>query len=338
MALVLAAQQGATAKDAQVGASFTAALEALVERSDGFATPSNDVSPSSDDGHDTAAEAQHVGGVIGLQQVMASDPTRQRVVITVLSTYITTHGMSGRNHGRSGAQDQNSYWLPTPDDCPMPPGRPDNSAPYPEVVAAMAALGSRDIFADHLPGRVVLGGTCLRNLDLGGQRALFVNADMAGTSLRGARLQNADFSGIVGISLSLISATLDGSRFSGADLRAANLAHATLAGSDLSRAWLAGVDLSGADLSQANLAGARLGATDTGRRGAYCPNPPFACWQLGPADLSGADLSGVDLRTADIGGVDLSRAAVLHNTVLTPAQAAAQSLTAQQRAEIIVAN
>ncbi len=121
-------------------------------------------------------------------------------------------------------------------------------------------------------------------------------ATMAGLSVRGVTLGEANLSG----------ANLSGARLSDAYLMAVNLSKADLSGAFLSEASLnhanlSGANLGGAFLTLANLSGANL--TEASLRMAYLNGA-----NLIEADLSGAVLWGADLNLAKLSGAKLSGA------------------------------
>jgi len=141
------------------------------------------------------------------------------------------------------------------------------------------------------------------------------------------------------------AANLSGTRLVKADLQEADLSHALMSGADLSDATLDGtslchVDLSGARLDRASLVSANLeGAHFTGaslvRASLKHANATAAVFQR--ADLSDADLSDAILRYADLSAVNAPRAdlsrADLRNADLCRAQLDKSSLVLAQLQE-----
>jgi phospholipase C len=107
--------------------------------------------------------------------------------------------------------------------------------------------------------------------------------DLAGTSLDGQNLKDANFSGA-----EADNAGLRGVNLQGGFLENASLTGATLQGSNLKDADLRDADLQGASFGGANLDGADLSGAN-----------------LGGADLKGSNLNGVDLTKANLAGADL---------------------------------
>lgn len=101
--------------------------------------------------------------------------------------------------------------------------------------------------------------------------------------------------------ISLMDVDLAGITLQGAFLAEADLRGAGLAGADLSGCYLRGADLRGADLRGARLTGAFLNAADF--RGADLREA-----DLSRAELRGANLVGADLREADLDGARLDGA------------------------------
>ena len=81
-----------------------------------------------------------------------------------------------------------------------------------------------------------------------GERATFIDANLANSNLTGADLRHADLSGTY-----LVRANLADADLSYANLRRAELPYANLTGVDLRGSDLTGADLSAADLTEANL-------------------------------------------------------------------------------------
>ncbi len=129
--------------------------------------------------------------------------------------------------------------------------------------------------------------------------------------LSGARLIDADLSG-----LDLAGANLRGAELSRAQLADANLLAADLTDAILFDANLSGAELSGANLSGANLGSARLRCAGLGRTNLTRANLKSAELQgatlteanLTEADLWMANLSDVRMRDANLTRADLTRA------------------------------
>lgn len=113
--------------------------------------------------------------------------------------------------------------------------------------------------------------------------AKLIQADLSGIDLSGTDLSQAN----------LIGADLRRSDLSGANLSEACLVEANLRKADLSGANLSGANLNEATLEEANLSGANLSGA----------NLSETC--LIGANLTGADLSGADLSGAHLDGANL---------------------------------
>ncbi|MEM7305107.1 MAG: pentapeptide repeat-containing protein [Planctomycetota bacterium] len=137
----------------------------------------------------------------------------------------------------------------------------------------------------------------------------FTLADLTGSSLLGAKLDNAVFSQIVAPELLLAGASLELARIDDAVLTSV-----VLDGAQARGAYLVGSDMRGAHASDVDLSLARLNDCD-----------------LSGADLSGAILTGANLISADLSGADLTNAdltdAVLINTSLEGAMLSGADLT-----------
>jgi uncharacterized protein YjbI with pentapeptide repeats len=132
-------------------------------------------------------------------------------------------------------------------------------------------------------------GEDLAGIDL--RQAVLVESCLLGTSLRGARLDGADFARAVaggavfddckGRDARFAKSELTEARFVGADLTGATFLKATLESASFERATLDGALLDGANCTSARFVAATLRLASLSR-----------------ADLSGADLSGADLTGA----------------------------------------
>ncbi len=129
-------------------------------------------------------------------------------------------------------------------------------------------------------------------------------------ALRGARLVEADLSGLDLAGLDLGGADLSGSDLRGANLSGSRLARAVLFGAHLDGAELLGSDLGGANLEGCSAEGAGFGGADLGEarlsRARLC-NATFTKATLAGAKLDCSDLRGARLLEADLSGADLTR-------------------------------
>lgn len=105
-------------------------------------------------------------------------------------------------------------------------------------------------------GRAVLAGAKLDDADLSG--VSLAGADLTGASLRGANLAGADLTGASLVRAHLEGATLTRARLVKADLSAAHLHDVDFTSADLSGALLHQDDLTGVDFRDARLFGARI--------------------------------------------------------------------------------
>ena len=198
-------------------------------------------------------QAQHLGGIYGLQSVMQEDASRQPAVVSVLASFIEAHQ-------RTDAQDHDSYWRQPPGGCPPAPGFALNSAPPAEVQSAFAVLAHRDPGSDDPDAQLELSTACLGYLPAAG--AKMPRTRLTGADLKDAQLSRADLFGINGISLNLSGSSIEQANLAEADLRAATLSGQVDArNAFLTKARLGGADLSGINLEGADLTGAILSAS-----------------------------------------------------------------------------
>lgn len=172
-----------------------------------------------------------LGGIYALERIMHDSPPDQRTIVQVLSAFVRDH----------------------PPGFSPPPAAASAAKPPPtDVVAALTVLSQRNM-AD-------------------------VNSDLAD-------LSNTNFAGVnlVGLQLTL----------RGADLEDSNFTHAELAGEDFTHSDLSGADLSGADLTDADLSDSIIDNVDL--KGANLAGADLRSQSLDPAELAGADLTGAAL-------------------------------------------
>ena len=144
-----------------------------------------------------------------------------------------------------------------------------------------------------------IGGRSQAGLDCENENKKF-RLDLFGVNLRGARL--------------------DESNFSGANLRGADLAHATLRGANLSHADLSRADLNHAAIERANLSRAGLQhatlihirATQTDLSHAQLNNADWSHARLTHADLSYSQASGANLSHTMLHDANLSHIGASH--------------------------
>jgi uncharacterized protein YjbI with pentapeptide repeats len=168
---------------------------------------------------------------------------------------------------------------------------------------------------DHLQADLSL-------VDLRGQGACLIGAQLQGAKLMGARLQGVYFHNVQlqGANLTRVQlqrADLYGTPLQGATLSAAQLQEANLTGTQLQGAKLNGAQLQGAYLTRAHFREAilinanleRLAVTEDGEPG-----------QQRSADLTDADFRDADLSNAQLSTVNGLRAEMLAGAVLTNAK------------------
>ena len=146
-----------------------------------------------------------------------------------------------------------------------------------------------------------------------------MGANLTGVDLRGATLEDTDFSGAVLSQVDLTKADLQRANLSGATLIQTKLIEAVLTGVDLSgviltESNLTGASMAGAKLSGAHLSGATLSdvtLTDANLTGALLNTSNLTGASLKNANLSGASFIGADLASVDLSGSKLIGATLI---------------------------
>jgi hypothetical protein len=201
-----------------------------------------------------------LGGIFGLERVMADSLRDHETVVHVLAAFVGEHAPCPRD------EDPDTYvptweWLAPP--MPGSVSGTNHWRPAADIRAVLAVLGRRPPRAER--NRVDLTNADLRGADLGGSSLQHVNLsnsdlrEIHGTEadLQGAQLGLTDLRSSI-----LVNSNLRGSWLEGAYLRGALLFGAQLRDADLTSANLEGARLDGARLHGANLIGTRLGDVD----------------------------------------------------------------------------
>ncbi|GCA62273.1 hypothetical protein KIPB_002482 [Kipferlia bialata] len=180
-------------------------------------------------------------------------------------------------------------------------------------------MGGWDMTDVSLQG-VVLAGikgtrTWLCGVDLSGQDftgTIFRRVDITGCDMNNCVLDNASFSGVIGLTVTHLraAASLSGVSLAGIDISRCILSGLDLRDSDLTKCTFTNTNLKGCNLCNAVLTGAR-GLTKTqlqSLEGKTLAGLDLRCVK----DMTGVDLTGYDLSQANLSGCNLSGANLSH--------------------------
>jgi len=198
-----------------------------------------------------------LGGIYALQRIMQDSPRDQPSVVAVLCAFVRDHA---------------SNVVGTPGSIP--------AHPRTDIQAALTVVGSRDAAHDGTSTVIDLSSTALvgasfarlnfstadfSDADL--ENANFFLANIQATIFIGARLVDADISGVNGDGALVGDADLTGAVAGGASFPSAAFTRSDLTNADFSGADLRGANLSEANLTNTDFAGADLSGVIRNERG-----------------------------------------------------------------------
>jgi hypothetical protein len=184
-----------------------------------------------------------IGGIYALERIARDSSRDHSTVMEVLAAFIREHS--------------HEPWQP-----PRPAGwhRGPELGPRPDILAAIAVIGRRDVARDR--DRIDLSGADLSRAQL--PDANLARCGLNYSNLTGANLFRANLRQTEFVGADLTRANLNGSDLYNANFTFAILAEALLSGANLGRAIFSGAKLTGLSLREVDLTDVQAGPTELG--------------------------------------------------------------------------